>query len=305
MDFKTELEKRTKEAEKTVLSFMPRGGFEYLTPLYGAMEYAVSSGGKRLRPLIMLEVYRLYAGRDADTGTVAPFMAALEMIHSFSLVHDDMPEIDNDTLRRGGETVWKKYGDYLALLSGDALLNYAYETALKAFEAAGEGERDRVVRALSCLAEKSGVSGMIGGESADVLFEKAGYEGEDLRELLRFIHVNKTAALLQAAFVIGGILGGASEAECRTLEDIALYIGVAFQIRDDILDVEGDEGKLGKNIGSDAEKNKITYVSVTGMEASKKEERQLLEKALEALLTIDKDTEFLKCLCGFLIERDY
>ena len=303
MELKPELEKRARAAEAVLKRYIPREGEPYTGELYSSMEYALMSGGKRIRPVIMLEVYRLLS-QGADTAVVEPFMAALEMIHSFSLVHDDMPEIDNDTLRRGSPTVWKKYGSHMALLCGDCLLNLAYETALTAFETCPEKSRE-IARALSYMASKSGVRGMMGGETADVVTERSAGDVSDPKKALRFIHENKTGALLQAAFVVGAILAGADEALTEKLSGAALAIGVAFQIRDDILDVEGEEEKLGKNIGSDEKSDKLTWVRLEGLEGSAAEADRLCRQAMDTLRSLPGDSSFLLSLMDFLVKRDH
>lgn len=292
---------KVREAEQIIYGYMPTEG-SYEQTVIDAMEYSVKAGGKRLRPLIMLETARIYSGDEAQR-RVGAFMAALEMIHTYSLVHDDLPAMDNDTLRRGQPTTWAKYGDGMAVLTGDALLNYAYETAMKAFDAFDVSEYPRVVRALRYLSEKAGIYGMVGGQVADVEAEKKKISLDNDR--LIFIHEKKTGALLQAAFVIGAILGGAPDEDIEALSKAALDIGVAFQIQDDILDITGDEKELGKNIGSDEESGKETYVTLHGMEKAKEMVIMLSEEAVKILKEINGDSEFLVELARALTERRY
>jgi len=289
-------------AEKLIYSFLPSKR-KYEQTVVEAMGYSLKAGGKRLRPIIIYEVCKLFLKDEKKAEKLAaPFMAAIEMVHTYSLVHDDLPAMDNDTLRRGMPTTWAVYGDGMAVLTGDALLNYAYETALSAFDAAEIEEYERVVKAIRYLADKSGINGMIGGQVADVEAEKK-HISIDADRLL-YIHRNKTGALLEASFVIGGILGGATEAELELLSKAALNIGVAFQIEDDILDVVGNEEVLGKNIGSDEESGKETYVTLFGFEKAKEDVDSLSQEALLMLDSIEGDKEFLIQLVKSLVDRD-
>ena len=263
------------------------------------MNYSVLAGGKRLRPVLMKESFLLFGGQGE---VIEPFMAALEMIHNYSLVHDDLPAMDNDEYRRGRKTTWTVYGEGMAVLAGDGLLNYAYETAAKAFDKADDlEEMKRVARALQILAEKAGIYGMIGGQNGDLEAEEGKLPLTE--ELLLFIHEKKTAALIQAALMIGGILAGASDTEIRSLEKAAYDIGIAFQIQDDILDVTGNEKILGKPIGSDEKNHKLTYVSLNGLEKSKEDVKRLSGEAEEILSSFQEKNPFLISLIDSLITR--
>lgn len=282
-----------------------------------AMSYSVEAGGKRLRPIIMLETYRMFSDKPDDISIVEPFAAALEMIHTYSLVHDDLPAMDNDTLRRGKPTTWAVYGDAMAVLTGDALLNYSQETALKAFDsvmekfALDEITPDdmneltmRIIKALKVLTNKAGIYGMLGGQVADVEAEEKGISMDE--RLISYIHENKTGALLQSAFAIGAILGGANDDEVESILKAALEIGVAFQIQDDILDVIGDEKELGKPIGSDEKNEKTTYVTLFGMDAAKQQVKEMTESALGILQSFEgHESPFLAELVEKLIDRNY
>lgn len=269
----------------------------YAEYLMDAMRYSVSGGGKRLRPIIMQESSKLFT--DKEIPELPYFMAALELIHSYSLVHDDMPCIDNDEYRRGRKTTHAVYGETTALLAGDGLLNYAFETATKAF--AVTEDPAKCGEAITVLAKMAGIFGMIGGQAADVQSEK---DGEALTEdKLLFIHENKTAALLEAALMIGGILGGATKKEIDSLMEIGSAVGIAFQIRDDILDVEGSFEELGKPIGSDEENGKVTYVTLFGLDKAKADVEEYSNKALEGLKKFNHRNEFLEWLVGTLINR--
>ena len=250
-----------------------------------AMNYSVLAGGKRIRPSLMREAWTLFGGEGTEIG---PFMAAMEMIHTYSLVHDDLPAMDNDTLRRGKPTTWSKYGEAMGILAGDSLLTYAFETAAKAFEDTSHPER--VGRAMAVLARKAGIYGMAGGQVVDV--EKTGHPVN--AEELDFIYRLKTGALLEASLMIGAILAGAGEKEVASMEKIGRNAGLAFQIRDDILDVVSTEEELGKPIGSDARNEKTTYVTLFGMEAALAETARLTREAVEELESLPGDTTFFR-----------
>ena len=222
------------------------------------------------------------------------------MIHTYSLVHDDLPAMDNDEYRRGKWTTHKKYGEAMGILAGDALLNYAYETAIQAFEAASAENLAQTAEALRVLARKAGIYGMVGGQVVDV--EKDGnFVDEDM---LLYVYANKTSALLESCFMIGGILAGCTADEVQTLEKSARKLGVAFQIQDDILDVIGDEQTLGKPLGSDERNEKTTYVSIHGLENAKEKVKQYTEQSIELLQAFDGDKEFLTGLMTWMIDRD-
>jgi len=298
MNFDEELKNRTKKVEQIVQGYLPEEK-GYAKTVISAMNYSIGAGGKRLRPLMLMEAHILVGGNGKLVG---PFMAALEMIHNYSLVHDDMPELDNDELRRGTETTWKKYGSGMGLLAGDALLNYAMETALKAFDLAEtEEEWVRVSLALKVLFHNSGIYGMIGGQCADVEAESKGKAVDNA--LLLYIHENKTAALIEAAFVIGAILGGADEETASYLGRVGYNIGVAFQIQDDILDVVSTDEELGKPVGSDERNEKATYVSLNGLEQSKEAVERISNEALQILYSFEERNYFLEELVTSLICR--
>ncbi len=299
--FDDELKKRVSEVEDIVCSFLPsESGFEkHITE---AMNYSFRAGGKRLRPLLMLSVFRLLNG-SRDEKLVYPFMSALEMIHTYSLIHDDLPAMDNDDYRRGLPTNHKKFGEAMAILAGDGLLNYAYEVA------SGVDSEDidvlkSHIEAMKILAKKPGIYGMIGGQALDVELNDV----EKSEEQLRFIYEYKTGALIECAMMIGATMAGASKDTVSKVEKIASDIGLAFQIRDDILDVEGDEEKLGKPVHSDEKNMKTTYVSLYGMDASKKRVAELSERALSEIKSLSgdsKEEKFLEELIGWLIDRDF
>ena len=276
-----------------------------------AMNYSVSVGGKRLRPIFLWESFLLCGGRTEEKAYAEPFMAALEMIHTYSLVHDDLPAMDNDVLRRGKPTTWYQYGEATGILAGDGLLNYAFETVSKELAriaagdcggtVPGEERLKRAVLALEVLSRKAGVYGMIGGQTVDLEAEGKGASVSE--EELLFIHKNKTAALIQAPMMIGAILAGAGESQVALLENCACHIGLAFQIQDDILDVVGDTGELGKTVGSDAQNDKQTYVRLKGLEQAEREVETLSLEAVRILDSFEGEHEFLKELVMQLIGR--
>lgn len=260
--------------------------------IYEAMEYSLYAGGKRLRPVLMLETARMCGG---DPAVVLPFACAMEMIHTYSLIHDDLPAMDNDDLRRGIPTNHKKFGEAMAILAGDALLN-------KAFEIVSGVENlppSRVLSAISMLAASSGTEGMIGGQVVDI--ESEG-KSIDLSEL-QYLHLLKTGAIIRSSCTIGALLAGASESEIRAVDEFASKLGVAFQIRDDILDCTGTEEELGKPIGSDEAEGKNTYVKLLGLEKSEQLVKNYSTQAEQALDCFGEKADFLKWLADALINR--
>lgn len=297
-DFQACLANKTNEIEAVLKSFLPK---QKDTPavLAEAMNYSVLAGGKRLRPMLIQETGRLF---EPDNEMRKPFMAAMEMIHTYSLVHDDLPAMDNDEYRRGKKTTWAVYGEAFGILAGDALLNYAFETALEAFDCCGSPEEyAKTAKALQILARCAGIYGMIGGQTADI--EAEGQETPVSCGQLLFIHENKTAALIQAAMMAGAVLAGASGEQIQALEKCAYNIGVAFQIQDDILDVVGDSAELGKPVGSDAQNGKQTYVTLKGLEQSAAEVASLSEEAVRLLDGFPGEHSFLRQLVLELIHR--
>ena len=284
---------RKKEVEQIVTSFLPKEE-GYQKTVLEAMNYSVSAGGKRLRPMLMLETYRMFGG---TSKVIEPFMAAIEMIHTYSLIHDDLPAMDNDEYRRGRKTTHVVYGEAMAILAGDALLNYAFETAASAF-VLDEGN-PAIGKAFMILASKAGVYVMIGGQVLDV--ESEGKEID--ADTLKFIHIHKTSALLESAMLIGAVLAGASEQQQRTVELAARELGLAFQIRDDILDVTGNTDELGKPVGSDEKNHKNTYVALEGLEKAKEDVKRYSESAIDRLKSLPVRNEFLYELIEELIDR--
>lgn len=296
-EFKTELKQKTAQIEEIIKAYLPREQ-GYQKTVIEAMNYSILAGGKRLRPLFMWETYRMLGGSGRE---IEPFMAAIEMIHTYSLVHDDLPAMDNDEYRRGRETTWKVYGEEMGILAGDGLLNFAYETALSAFFLFPEADKQRLAEALRTLAVKAGIYGMVGGQTADVEAEaQTALLG---REQILFIHEHKTAALIQAAMLAGAILAGGDGPVLSKIEKCAYNVGIAFQIQDDILDVTGDSQKLGKQVGSDEKNHKQTYVTLNGLEQSGQAVQALSEEAVRLLKEISPEHAFMEQLILNLIYR--
>lgn len=293
MSFKEELRTKTEEIEKLLTTYLPQEtGFQ--KTVLEAVNYSVLAGGKRLRPLLMKETYQMFGG---EGKVVEPFMAAMEMIHTYSLVHDDLPAMDNDEYRRGKKTTHAVYGEAMGILAGDALLNLAFETAAGAFDMETS---PRTAKALQILSGKAGIYGMIGGQVVDVESE-----GQPLsREKLDFVYRLKTSALIEAAMMVGAVLAGASDEEVAAMERVAGDVGLAFQIQDDILDVTSTLEVLGKPIHSDDKNNKTTYVTLEGLDKAKKDVEEISERALSTLASLEHKNAFLEELIRMLITRE-
>ena len=272
-DFSKQMEQKVQAVEAVLQEYLPKQK-GYQSVIMEAMCYSLLAGGKRLRPLLMSETARLFG---EHSPALKPFMAAIEMIHTYSLVHDDLPAMDNDEYRRGRKTTHVVYGENMGILAGDALLNYAFETAFRAFVMDPE-ESLTIGRALTVLGEKAGIYGMIGGQVIDVIYEL------------------KTAALIEASMMIGAILGGASEEEVRMVEQIARNVGVAFQIQDDILDLTSTSEVLGKPVHSDEKNEKTTYVTLMGIEEAGRAVEELSEEAISLLHQLPEENHFLEQL---------
>lgn len=295
MNFKEISSEKVKEIEGILTKYLPEAiGLQ--SRIMEAMEYSLMAGGKRLRPMLMLETYRMFGG---EGEVIQPFMAAQEMLHTYSLVHDDLPAMDNDEYRRGRKTTHIVYGEDMGILAGDALLNYAFETAVKAFESAPQ-QSGAIGRALKILSEKAGIYGMIGGQVVDV--QSSGKVVS--REVLDFIYELKTGALIESAMMIGAVLAGASDEEVSKVEKIAKKVGMAFQIQDDVLDVTSTAEILGKPILSDEKNEKTTYVTILGLEGAQKEVKRLSDEALALLFELPGQKDYLEILIRELIHRE-
>lgn len=293
-DFNREFNRAVAETEAVVYAYLPAEEGHQKT-IFEAMNYSMKAGGKRLRPLLMREVYRLFGGTGKE---IEPFMAAIEMIHTSSLIHDDLPCMDNDEYRRGKPTTWKAFGYDMAVLAGDALMVYAFETAAKSF---GMGaDPVRAGEAIRILAAKTGIYGMIGGQTVDVELTGKTVSGEKLD----FIYRLKTGALLEASMMIGAVLAGAGEEEIGAVEKMAAAVGMAFQIRDDILDVTGTPETLGKPALSDEKNSKTTYVTLKGLEKAKTDVEEISERAVGYLRGLPGEKHFLRQIIETLVSRE-
>lgn len=292
--FQKKMQEKVTEIEAVLKEFLPKEISEQKT-IFQAMEYSLMAGGKRLRPMLLQESYELFGGKEKEV--VHAFMAAMEMIHTYSLVHDDLPAMDNDDYRRGKETTHRVFGEDMGILAGDALLNYAYETAVSGVEKAER--KGEAVQALSILAKKAGVFGMVGGQVVDV--EQTGKILT--KEQLDFIYRLKTGALLEAALMAGAALAGAGKKELHSLEEIGRNVGMAFQIQDDILDLTSTTKELGKPVLSDAKNEKTTYVSLYGMEKAKYAVEEYSNQALKKLTGLPAESAYLNTLIVKLIHR--
>ncbi len=315
MNFKNELNIKTEEINRIISSYSPKEeGFQ--KTVIEAMNYSIFAGGKRIRPLLMQETFSMFGGRGA---IIEPFMAAIEMIHTYSLVHDDLPAMDNDEYRRGRKTTHIQYGEDIGILAGDGLLNYAFETALKSADVIeDDNNKDNhilnIYKALRIFTGKAGIFGMIGGQTVDVESTRNNERLE--KDKLDFIYELKTSALIESAMMIGAVLAGVNETQCKTIEKIARDVGLAFQIQDDILDVTSTAQILGKSVLSDEKNDKVTYVTLLGIEEAKKQVEQISADAVRKLeelkedinVTIDdsllKDEFFLKNLILWLMKRE-
>ena len=293
MDINKEIAEHTTQVEAIITKYLPKES-GYQKTVMEAMNYSFLAGGKRLRPMLMQETYRLFGG---SSDIIEPFMAAIEMIHTYSLIHDDLPAMDNDDYRRGRKTTHVVYGEAMGILAGDALLNFAFETACKGLMQ--DVGNPAVARAVQILAQKAGIYGMLGGQVVDVESEGQPLE----REKLDFIYDLKTGALIEASMLIGAVLAGASEKEQQVILQVAKDVGLAFQIQDDILDVTSDMETLGKPIGSDEKNHKTTYVTIRGLAQAQKDVEKISERELEGVASLSEENVFLNELIRYLIHR--
>ena len=297
MDINKEIAYKASDADRMIYRVLPaeKG---YKKTVFQAMNYSVLAGGKRIRPILMLETYKLFGGSNK---AIESFVAAIELIHTYSLVHDDLPAMDDDELRRGKLTTHAKFGEAMGVLAGDGLLNYAFEIALDTLDETKGADNRAVIRSLKVLAKKAGIYGMIGGQVVDVEAEK---QYGISKNRLDFIYELKTGALIEAAMMIGAILGGATDEEVEQIEDVAKKIGLAFQIQDDVLDVIGETETIGKSVGSDEKNQKATYVVFEGLEKAKQEVADLTDDAIAILQELPYENPFLTELLRWMVLRD-
>jgi len=264
--------------------------------LIEAMKYSLMAGGKRLRPVLAMASYEFFS---SDLEKVMPYACGLEMIHTYSLIHDDLPAMDNDDYRRGKLTNHKVFDEGVAILAGDGLLNYAFEIMLE--NTIKQDNMGPYVEAMRIIANAAGINGMIGGQIVDIENEDKNIDGETLD----YIHLNKTAALIAASMKVGAVIGGAAKNDIDNMEYIGKNLGLAFQIRDDVLDIIGVKNKLGKNVGSDESENKSTYPSLYGMEYSIEKIKECTHNAHERMEVYDKKADFIYNLSNYLVNRDF
>ena len=297
MDINKEIAYKASDADRMIYRVLPaeKG---YQKTVFQAMNYSVLAGGKRIRPILMLETYKLFGGSNK---AIESFVAAIELIHTYSLVHDDLPAMDDDELRRGKLTTHAKFGEAMGVLAGDGLLNYAFEIALDTLDETKGADNRAVIRSLKVLSKKAGIYGMIGGQVVDVEAEK---QYGISKNRLDFIYELKTGALIEATMMIGAILGGATDEEVEQIEDVAKKIGLAFQIQDDVLDVIGETETIGKSVGSDEKNQKATYVVFEGLEKAKQEVADLTDDAIAILQELPYENPFLTELLRWMVLRD-
>lgn len=296
MNYNEQLKLKVEDINRVIREYLPKEeGMQHR--VIEAANYSVEAGGKRVRPLIMLETYKLFGGDNESE--VYPFMAALECIHSYSLVHDDLPAMDNDDYRRGRLTTHKKYGEDFGVLAGDALLNYAYEIMLSSITKLTADKVVKAVRAAQIIAYKAGIYGMVGGQSLDVWLTDKSMDDKQLD----FIFNLKTGALIEAAFMAGAVLARADESAVADIEKAGNKVGVAFQIKDDILDVTSTQEKLGKPVFSDEKNNKTTYVTLYGMDKADRDVEALSKEAVD-IINKYGNNDFLVSLILKLINRE-
>lgn len=296
MNFDKALSDKKKKVEEHLYTYF--SGFAGLQQtVFQAADYSLKAGGKRLRPVLLLEACRLFGGNEE---AAMPFACAMEMIHTYSLIHDDLPAMDDDDFRRGKPTNHVVYGEGMAILAGDALLNYAYELMIRETMQAGS-KKDACLSAMNEIASAAGIHGMIAGQVVDLESEQK----QVPLETVNFIHAHKTGAMITASLVAGALCGGAKDTDIEVIRHYGRNIGMAFQIIDDILDIVGDQEKLGKDIGSDLEKQKSTYPSLLGLDESRRIAHELLRESKEILDGYGEGAEFLKALSDFLANREF
>lgn len=295
MEFKQSLKEKSNYIERMLIEYMPKEE-GYQSTIMEAMNYSLKAGGKRLRPILTLEACKIVGGDEKDA---IPFAMAVEMIHTYSLIHDDLPALDNDDLRRGKLTNHKVFGESMAILAGDALLNYAFEIMLS--NSINKENPQKYLRAINEVAKSTGIYGMIGGQVVDIQSENKVIS----KDKLDFIHLNKTAAIIIGCMRAGAIIGNACEEDLEKITKYSKNIGLSFQIVDDILDIVGDENKLGKKVGSDIENHKSTYPSLLGLEKSKEIANELIKEAKHNIKDFKSDSSFLEGLANYIIDREY
>jgi geranylgeranyl diphosphate synthase type II len=296
MDVSAYLKRRKQWVDQALRRWIPASQV-FPPQIHEAMHYSLGAGGKRLRPILALAAAEAVGGKAKE---VLPLACALELIHTYSLIHDDLPAMDDDDWRRGKPTCHKVYGEAIAILTGDALLTEAFRLLTRRDLMKGISPLRRL-RAINLLAEAAGSLGMIGGQTMDILSQGKPVE----KELLEYIHRHKTGALMIASVCAGGLLGGASESQLKALAAYGENLGLAFQIKDDLLDVQGKKGKMGKAVGKDAARGKATYPALWGVAGACRRAEELIQKALEALAPFNRHAQPLRAIARFVLEREH
>lgn len=295
MDLKQYLKKMQQMVDENLEKYLPLAD-ELPSSIHASMRYSVFAGGKRVRPVLMLSACEAVGG---DMRTAIPAACAMEMIHTYSLIHDDLPAMDNDDFRRGNPTNHKVFGEATAILAGDALLTEAFILLSKPEWAEGLAP-STLARVIHEIALCSGSRGMIGGQVVDM--ESEGKKEIDLATV-QYIHTHKTGALIRASVKTGALLGGAGEADLNAMIRYGEAVGLAFQIADDILDIEGTTEQIGKDAGSDQARGKATYPAVMGLAESKRRASELVETAIEALYRFGEKAEPLRAIASYIAQR--
>lgn len=290
LDVKKKLEEYNSKINDVLIEHLPSANDGQID-VVRAMKYSLSNGGKRLRPVLTLEFCKMCGG---DVESAMNYACAVEYVHTYSLIHDDLPCMDDDDMRRGNPSCHKMYGEAMALLAGDGLLTHAFEIC-----ASADLDAQKNSDAVCLLSQNAGVGGMLGGQVIDLKYEA----GDPTISDILSVHKLKTGALISAACLLGCIAAGASNEQLSAASKYAYLIGTAFQIKDDLLDVQGDEAVLGKPVGSDAENDKTTYVTLVGAQKAQKDVEKLTAKAIEILDEFE-DNEFMKALSEYLINRE-
>jgi geranylgeranyl diphosphate synthase type II len=294
MELKAYLEQKRERVEAALAHVFPKPGGP-AGDVVKAMRYSLFAGGKRLRPILCMAGAEAVGGEGQD---VMPVACALELIHTYSLIHDDLPAMDDDDLRRGKPTSHKVFGEAVAILAGDGLLTEAFRQ-MTSMKLPKEVPAEALLRVIRIVAEASGYEGMVGGQVTDIQSQGKAVE----RRVVEFIHAHKTSALIAASVTSGAILADGTAAEVKAIRRYGESIGLAFQVADDILDVEGDSAKMGKSAGGDARKKKVTYPSVFGLARSREVQKELVDQAIRFLKTFDHKADPLRQIASYIIER--
>jgi geranylgeranyl diphosphate synthase type II len=296
MDLERYLKDRKERVDSALGSFFPRET-EIPAVLLKAVRYSLFAGGKRIRPILAMAAYDA-AGGSGDG--ILPYACALEMIHTYSLIHDDLPALDDDDFRRGKETCHKVFGEAIAILAGDALLTEAFELLSRRPKGGASFPEDAILNVINGVAQAAGLWGMVGGQAIDIESE-----GRDVDfATVQYIHTHKTGAMIRVSVEMGARLAGARDEALRAMTQFGERIGLAFQIADDVLDIEGETALLGKKTGADLSKKKVTYPALLGLEESKRRAKELVDWGIEALKGFGPEADPLREIARFVVARN-